>query len=130
MEIRHPYSDLLAKYVQNVIDKAMHILPACDDFVSWFAQCELELRSRPIAIETDKAKKEWLRDRYDVIATRLLPLFEGFQKGWCSVSFLNLTPTTPNDSLTQHFAKRKDACPNHLQRFICDVAAVFGTSLI
>lgn len=122
---QQPYFDLLWQYAQDEIDKAMVLLPVSENFASWLKRREPELRARPVANEKDSVKKTWIRDSYDVIASRLLPVFEQSPSGWDSVSFLNLTAPGIDKPLAQHLADWQQACPDHLRSFVGTVASLF-----
>lgn len=123
------YSASLSRYAGDIIDAATLSLSPFENFISWFTACEHELRIHPIALEKDAAIKKRLRNHYDVIATKILPLFEAEPSVWSSLSFLNITQTTETDQLKAFLANWKEACPSRLKNFPQQVAGTFGIDL-
>ncbi|MEM7217701.1 MAG: hypothetical protein AAF515_05010 [Pseudomonadota bacterium] len=68
-----------------------------------------------------------LRERNDVIAARLLPVFEQSPELWVAVSFLNTWTPNPADSLEDYLSDWQHQCPPELQQPLSRVAERMGT---
>jgi hypothetical protein len=108
------YAAALTKYAQDRLDKSAQDLPAGKTFAEWFRENEAALRL-----------KGSLREKNNVVAMQLLPLFEARPSGWEAVTFYNLGPRDPEKSLAAHFADWSAIAPLAQKEFIQQLAAVF-----
>ncbi|MDB6169260.1 MAG: hypothetical protein JWM88_2124 [Verrucomicrobia bacterium] len=109
------YADELAKYARDRSEAAAITLPSGAPFLDWFRQNEASMR-----------EKATLREKNNVVAGQLLPLFEAQPTGWEAITFLNLGRRDPEESLATRFAEWSAAAPATQLAFIGKVAAVFG----
>ena len=120
-----PYSKALSEYAQNRIENPENQLPRNRSLADWLQEHEQDLRDNPIAYRPDKATNERLRQKYNVVASQLLPLFEQYPEGWDSVSYLNLAQARVNGTLFEHFRSWETACPPKLHAFVLKIVATF-----
>lgn len=113
------YAPSLAKYADDRLAETERTLPAKADFRSWLSQNEASMR----ACST-------LREKNNVVARRLLPLFERTPAGWEAVTYLNLgSRSDPKLSLAQHLADWRAAAPAEHKAFITALALELGVRL-
>ena len=71
-----------------------------------------------------------LREKNNVVARRLLPLFERTPSGWEAVTYLNLgARRDPKPTLAQHLADWRAAAPAEHRAFITALALELGLRL-
>ena len=109
------YSEKLNEYAQSRLDDPAHKLPSDKSFLEWFKENEMLMRADPV-----------IRNKNNVVAAQLLPLFEQEPTGWESITFINLVPPIPDKSLTQQLLDWQEACPPRLRGFAAKVSNVFG----
>ncbi len=109
------YANSLTRYAADRIEQAASNLPLGTTFQKWFRENEPAMR-----------EKSTLRDKNDVVALQLLPLFEKQPAGWESVTFMNLARRDPGKSLATHFADWIAVTPATHHAFVRDLSAVFG----
>jgi hypothetical protein len=109
------YAPWFSDYAARRIAAPEHQLPAGKKFVTWFREHEPEMRANAT---------HW--DWNTIVATQLLPIFEGEPSAWEAVTFLNHRPQYTSESLTAHLAEWRSRCPPHLRPLVSKIAAVFG----
>jgi hypothetical protein len=109
------YAPSLTNYAQKRLDAIAAKPPADAEFRAWFGEHEAGLRKNA----TD-------RDKNNVVASRLLPLFEKETAGWESMAYYNVGAGKAEKSLTDHFREWSGNAPAALRKFIAQLAAVFG----
>lgn len=113
------YGRSLAKYADDRLAETERTLPAKGDFRRWLAQNEPSMRADSVQ-----------REKNNVVARQLLPLFERKPSGWEAVTYLNLgARRDPNLSLAQHLADWRAAAPAAHRAFITDLALELGVRL-
>ena len=113
------YSQSLTQYAQDRLDEASKGLPAGKSFIDWLRENELSMRENSV-----------LREKNNIVAFALLPLFEKNPSGWEAVTYLNLgSRQNPNLTLTQHLADWRAAAPIEHRAFITELAKVLGVTL-
>jgi hypothetical protein len=100
----------LSEYAADRIEQSRKELPADESFTNWLAINEPAMRKNPV-----------LREKNEVVAVRLLPLFESTPSGWESVTFYNLARLNPNQSLSQRLAEWREAVPEGLKPFVNEI---------
>jgi hypothetical protein len=100
----------LRSYAQELIDEGHRQLPASTSLTRWLAQNEEKLRKDP-----------YLRDKNEVIANLLLPLFEQDPENWDAVRYLNLDPADARNSLKQYLHNWYANAPQTHRQFIAHV---------
>jgi hypothetical protein len=112
------YATALAQYAADRVAAATATLPGTTTFQQWFRENEPAMR------ETST-----LREKNNLVAIQLLPIFEAEPRGWESLSFFNLTPNRQADkSLATHFQDWRAAAPPAYHPFIHKLASAFGVS--
>lgn len=88
------------------------------DFVRWFRQNEPAMRRNPM-----------LREKNNVVASKLLPLLEAEPRAWEAVAFLNLGTRDRKQPFHVFLNEWRQNCPEPLRPFVVKVARVFGIGL-
>lgn len=109
------YAESLTKYAADRMEKAAESLPAGTAFRDWFRENELPMR-----------EKAAIREKNNVVALQLLPLFEAQPSGWGAVTFMNLAKRDAEKTLAAHFTDWCEVAPAAQRAFIGRLAAVFG----
>ena len=109
------YAGSLTKYAADRIEKAAAEIPSGTTFKDWFRANEAAMR--------DKAT---MREKNNVVAIQLLPVFEAQPSGWETITFMNLAKHEPEKSLAAHFADWREVAPAAQRAFIGRLAAAFG----
>jgi len=112
------YAGALTKYAADRIEKAAADLPVGTAFPDWFRANEPAMR-----------EKATIREKNNVVAIQLLPIFEARPSGWEAITFMNLGKRDPEKSLAAHFADWREVAPPAQREFIGRIAAVFGVRL-
>lgn len=107
----------LTSYAQDRIDKSTAAL-GDKLFSDWFRTEEASLRAGSTQ-----------REKNNIVALKLLPLFEAKPSGWESVTFYNRDKSDPALSLAGKFAQWKKSAPAAHGDFIADLAKVFGVKI-
>ena len=112
------YSAALTSYAKDRMDNVAKSKPKEFSFSKWFQENEESMRTN----STD-------RDKNNVVAVELLPLFEAHPAGWETLTTFNLSPNRdPQKTLASHFADWAAASPEAQREFIKKVAGVFGVT--
>lgn len=93
-------------------------LPPETTFVEWFRQNEAAMR-----------KDACIREKNNVVAAALLPLFEKQPEHWEAVTWLNAQPSRAPRTLAEHLTAWRSSCPPKHRPFVAELARVFGISL-
>lgn len=110
------YSASLANYVAERIEKVATDKGEGFVFAKWFAENEPAMR-----------ENSTLREKNNIVAVELLPLFEANPAGWEAITFYNLGDNRDGKkTLARQFADWSAAAPATQREFIAKLAAVFG----
>ena len=113
------YGASLTSYAQQRLDESAKTLAPDQPFLPWLAKNEAAMRASSV-----------IRESNNVVAARLLPLFERTPSGWEAVTYLNLgRRRDPQLSLADHLADWQEACPPKHRPFVRDLAAILGVRL-
>jgi hypothetical protein len=112
------YSEALARYASDMLDNPARRLPEGKSFVDWQREHEPAMR-----------ENSNLREKNNIVAVHLLPLFEFNPSGWEAVTFHNLGQRDPEKTLAAHFTDWQAAAPEAHRKFIREMAALFGVEL-
>lgn len=113
------YARSLRTYADDRLRETGQTLPADADFARWFAANEASMRANSV-----------LREKNNVVARQLLPVFERNPSGWEAVTFLNLGKRRgTNLTLAQHLSDWRDAAPARHRAFIEELARALGVRL-
>lgn len=109
------YAPAMRDYAEQFIREGHRQLPPGTSLAAWLRENEDRLRQDP-----------YLRDKNEVIANLLLPLFEIDPERWAALHYLNLDPTDATDSLKQYLQHWYGNAPAEHKKFILDVLALLG----
>ena len=112
------YARWLNHYAEQRLAQPGHRLPSGTPFPTWFKQNEPALRANPAG-----------RERNNVIAIQLLPLFEADPRGWEALVYLNRGLRRRDASLAERLTEWRSQCPQDLRPFLGRLAGVFGVKL-
>lgn len=114
------YAPSLAAYAQQRLDASAKDLPAGKPIGPW-------LRANEPALRKDSV----IRELNNVVASRLLPVFESEPSGWEAVSYLNLGRRGAEKglSLADHLADWRATCPPRHKAFVTRLAAALDVRL-
>jgi len=109
------YGTALQAYAGELLAQPHRVLPAKASFVEWYRGNADTLDMSP-----------YLRERDEVVASVLLPLFEQQPEAWGAIAYLNLEDSDATGSFEQYLANwRRNAPPQH-RPFIERVIGLFG----
>lgn len=97
----------LRRFYDHLLAEASRNLPAGTSFAAWLAENEPSLRGNP-----------YLRAKNDLVAKRLLPLFEQDPTRWRSLAYLNLDPAYPVAPLPDYLSNWSEKAPAEYRGFI------------
>lgn len=106
---------LLAKYADQLLDESHRWLDGSTTLAQWYSRNQATLRRDPYARETN-----------EVVATKLLPLFEQDPRRWAALAHLNTTRPVPGQSFADFLAGWSAASPPDLRPFVAEIRALFG----
>ncbi len=107
---RQSYAPKLRDYAERLIGQRHRQLPASTSLAAWLRENEEEMRSDP-----------YLREKNEVIANLLLPLFEADPERWDTLRYLNLGPAQARARLERYLADWYASAPEDHRRFIARV---------
>jgi hypothetical protein len=119
-EVRPPqpqwasYAPEFERYVERFLNERHRQLPPDVKLAEWFRQNEQTLRETP-----------YLRDRNEIVANLMLPLFEENDALWESIGYLNLEPKATN--FRGYLQTWHDNAPDEYKDTIRYIMALFGT---
>jgi len=109
------YAPSLTGYAADRLENTKATLAEDSGFIPWFRENEDAMRVNAT-----------LREKNNVVARMLLPVFEKEPSGWEAVTSLNLTKRVADISLSEHFTDWSAVSPEVRRPFIAKVAGVFG----
>lgn len=112
------YAQHLSEYAEKNINEEHRQLPPRVTFVKWFSRNEPDLRSDP-----------YIREKDEVIANQLLPLFEGSPQSWDAVTYLNLTKPKSSQTFEEYLRDWYLRSPSKHRGFIRQIADLFGAEV-
>jgi hypothetical protein len=104
---------ILRSFFETLVGEPHRQLPAGYGFAAWLAENEAGLRSDP-----------YRRKQDDLIARRLLPLFERMPGGWGALRYLNLDATDNDATLRQFLAHWYGNAPLEHKPFVSTLLEV------
>lgn len=108
------FAEALTKYADERLAASAKTLPPEKSFHEWFTANEPAMRQNGT-----------IREKNNVVAQALLPLFEAEPSGWEAITFLNLTKGNPDKTLRTHFDDWSSKSPEAQHPFIRKLAAKF-----
>lgn len=110
-------ADRLRRFFDLLVAEGHRQLPAHTPLAAWLASNEAHLRQDP-----------YLRDKNEVVANLLLPLFERDPENWDTLSYLNLDPADAHCSLHEYLLRWYRNAPDEHKSFIANVLGLFNIS--
>lgn len=111
------YAPSLESYARQRLEESGRTHPPDRPLGPWLRANEPAMRRNAV-----------LRELNNVVAARLLPLFEAEPAGWEALAYLNLAPGTRAEaSLGEHLAAWRQACPGRLRPFMTKLARALET---
>lgn len=109
----------LRRFYEQLIAEGHRQLPPHTELAAWVQENEAALRSDP-----------YQREKNDVLAKLLLPLFATDPDRWDAIAYLNLHPADPSSSLADYLHHWYDNAPDEHKLFIADVFSLLNGSRI
>ena len=113
-----PYGAALQTYVKDLLAQPHRAPPAKSAFAEWY-------RGNAEALD----QSPYLRERDEVVAGMLLPLFEEYPEAWSTIGYLNLEETDATGSFPQYLANWYRNTPERLRPFVVKIIELFGFSV-
>ena len=104
----------LSRFFELLITEGHRQLPPHSPLAIWLESNEERLRQDP-----------YLREKNEVVANLLLPLFERNQESWSTLPYLNLDPGDARSSLQDYLHHWYHNAPTEHKTFIADVLGLF-----
>lgn len=103
----------LQRFFEHLISEGHRQLPSYSPLSSWLQDNEKELRENP-----------YLRDKNEVVANLLLPLFQTNPQNWDALTYLNLDPADAKSSLEEYLRHWYQNAPLEHKHFVASVLAL------
>ncbi|WP_153145707.1 hypothetical protein [Dechloromonas sp. H13] len=107
-------ADKLNRFFDLLIAEGHRQLPPHSPLAVWLASNEERLRANP-----------YQREKNELVANLLLPLFERNPENWSTLSYLNLDPGDARSSLQDYLRNWYRNAPDEHKTFIADVLDLF-----
>lgn len=107
-------ADKLRRFFDLLIGEGHRQLPMHTPLAVWLRDNEARLRGDP-----------YLRDKNEVVANLLLPLFDGSPDKWDALSYLNLDPSDARNSLRDYLHDWYRNAPAEHKTFVASVLNMF-----
>lgn len=107
------YAAHLTEYAGKRMQESSTALAKERSFEAWFAANEASMRENATQ-----------REKNNIVAMQLLPLFEAEPRGWEAVTFVNRAAPSPGQTLASHFAAWAAETPVPLRAFVDRIAAM------
>ena len=108
------HAEKLNRFFELLISEGHRQLPPRSPLAGWLESNEEHLRNNP-----------YQREKNEVVANLLLPLFERHPEHWDTLSYLNLDPGDARSSLQDYLRHWYKNSPAQHKAFIADVLALF-----
>jgi hypothetical protein len=103
----------LRRFFEHLIAEGHRQLPAYAPLASWLQENQDDLRNNP-----------YLRDKNDVVANLLLPLFQSNPQNWDALTYLNLNPDDARSSLEDYLRHWYQNAPLEHKHFVASVLSL------
>jgi len=104
----------LRRFFDHLIAEGHRQLPPETPLATWLRDNEEHLRNDP-----------YLRNKNEVVANLLLPLFQENPQNWAALSYLNLDPADARNSLADYLRDWYQNTPPEHRHFVASVLAMF-----
>lgn len=95
------YGNMFSAYAIRLMSESHRHLPAGQSFRDWYVENKSSLNDNP-----------YLREKNELVAAKLLPLFEAHPELWRSIPYLNPKKTSASKPFTQYMADWQAASPD------------------
>ncbi len=109
------YAPAFERYAEHFLEEAHRRLPAGVTLAAWYREHQLRLRRDP-----------YLREKNELVANILLPLFEENPEYWGAIGYLNLEEEDATGSFEQYLANWYRNAPDQYKPFIEKTIRMFG----
>jgi hypothetical protein len=110
-----PYGTALQTYVKDLLAQPHRALAAKSGFAEWYRGNAAALDQNP-----------YLRERDEVVAGMLLPLFEEYPEAWSTIAYLNLQESDATGSFQQYLANWHHNTPERQRPLVAKIIELFG----
>lgn len=109
------YGQVFASYAERLLAENHRRLPTNQTLGQWYAENQPALHDNP-----------YLREKNELVATMLLPLFEKDPGMWQAIAFLNANPASAGKSFSEYLADWHGACPSGTQEHVGKTMNLLG----
>ena len=109
------YAPVFAAYADHLLAETHRHLPAQQSFEQWYAENRSLLRANP-----------YLREKNELVATALLPLFEHDSSLWQAIAYLNTDKSSSQKAFADYLADWHAACPQQNKLLVRQTMALLG----
>jgi len=95
------YSESFASYAEHLLNEPHRHLAPHQSLRDWYAENRASLRDNP-----------YLRQKNEVVASALLPLFEQHPEYWRSIAYLNASSASAAKPFSEYLSDWYRACPD------------------
>jgi len=110
-----PYGTALQTYVKDLLAQPHRALPPKSGFSEWYRGNAEALGRNP-----------YLRERDELVAGMLLPLFEEYPEAWSTIAYLNLQESDATGSFQQHLVNWHRSTPERQRPLVAKIIELFG----
>ena len=110
-----PYGTALQAYVRDLLAQPHRAWPAKSHFADWYRVNAEALGRNP-----------YQRERDELVAGMLLPLFEEYPETWGTISYLNLEESDATGSFEQYLANWRRNTPEQERPLVERIIELFG----
>ena len=109
------YGPTFAAYASYLLGENHRRLPAAQQLDQWYRDNRIALQETP-----------YLREKNELAATALLPLFEKTPDLWRAIGYLNTDQASAAKTFPEYLADWQAACPPREQELVHQTMALFG----
>lgn len=111
------YGKVFGSYAEQLLAESHRRLPANQTLGQWYAENQPALQDNP-----------YLREKNELVAAMLLPLFEQDPAMWQAIGYLNTNPGSAAKSFSEYLADWHGACPSGTQEHVGKTMNLLGLS--
>lgn len=108
------YGPMFAEYAGHLLGESHRHLAGDQTFDGWFSENQAALRDNP-----------YLRAKNELVATRLLPVFERDPTLWQVIAYLNPSPASAGKPFFEYLEDWQEACPPAARAQVVKVVRMF-----
>jgi hypothetical protein len=110
------YAPALRRYADQMMAQAHRALPTNQTLAGWFVQHEDSVRENP-----------YLRQKNEMVASRLLQLLERNPEQWAAIGYLNQDQRAVPKTIGEYLQRWFDGCPETHKAFVQELMNEFAT---